>query len=489
MKQLSFSTLVAILLLSGCNENSSDTNESTLSIDDELQILITTHNLTGDPSTNRDLPSIESAKAQLGMKLFFTKALGGNQDSACVTCHHPMLGGGDNLSLPVGVDAVEHDLLGVGRVHSPSAVNYDGFAPVPRNAPSTFNLGLWDQVLFWDGRVEALNPVSGQNGAMGAISTPDSGYGVADSVAGSNLAAAQARFPVTSPEEMRSFNFEVNGSNEEIRAHLVSRLTDVNATDYIANTWADEMKSVYGEDGFTFNNIADAIAEYERSQVFVNTPWKAYVEGNTSAISPEAKEGAKLFFTKYEDGGLNCVSCHSGDFFTDEKFYATAIPQVWAMVKGNGEHGDDDFGRENVSGEGKYAFRTPTLLNVSVTGPWGHGGAYVNLRDVVVHMVNPTQGVENFDTSKLADDVKTAHTTVNTAAALVQLDADRASDINPLIDVEASEEQIDQLMAFLETLNDPCVTDRECMSKWIPANEAGLDGLQLNAKDKEGNLL
>jgi len=44
-------------------------------------------------------------KAQLDMKLFYTKSLGGDKDSACVTCHHPMLGGGDNLSLSIGSEA------------------------------------------------------------------------------------------------------------------------------------------------------------------------------------------------------------------------------------------------------------------------------------------------------------------------------------------------------------------------------------------------
>jgi len=61
--------------------------------------------LTGDPTTNRSLPQITDNKAQLGMKLFYTKSLGGDKDSACVTCHHPMLGGGDNISLSIGSEA------------------------------------------------------------------------------------------------------------------------------------------------------------------------------------------------------------------------------------------------------------------------------------------------------------------------------------------------------------------------------------------------
>ena len=134
--------------------------------------------LTGDPTTDRVLPDISDPKAQLGMKLFFTKGLGGDEDAACVTCHHPVLAGGDALSLPIGVGAVEPDLLGPGRMHDPAAEGYDGGPTVPRNAPTTFNSGVWDQVMFHDGRIESLDKFVNLNGDPGefglGIVTPDS---------------------------------------------------------------------------------------------------------------------------------------------------------------------------------------------------------------------------------------------------------------------------------------------------------------------------
>ncbi|MFV9673123.1 MAG: hypothetical protein ACNYZH_07845, partial [Acidimicrobiia bacterium] len=54
-------------------------------LDAQLRDAIEAHGLTGDPSIGRDLPDIEDPLAQLGMKLFYTKGLGGQQDSACVT--------------------------------------------------------------------------------------------------------------------------------------------------------------------------------------------------------------------------------------------------------------------------------------------------------------------------------------------------------------------------------------------------------------------
>ena len=139
---LTLSIASACLLLAACSDNKNP--------DEELLSLVSAAGLTGDPTTGRTLPAINDPKAQLGKKLFFTKGLGGNDDSACVTCHHPSLGGGDDLSLSIGVGAETPDLLGPGRFHDLQAVlddggEFDGGPPVPRNTPTTFNIAMWDQ--------------------------------------------------------------------------------------------------------------------------------------------------------------------------------------------------------------------------------------------------------------------------------------------------------------------------------------------------------
>jgi cytochrome c peroxidase len=74
-----------------------------------------------------------------------------------------------------------------------------------------------------------------------------------------------------------------------------------------------------------------------------------------------------MFFSSIEDGGANCLSCHSGDFFTDEQYHVLASPQI-GRGKGNdnGTLTNDDFGRarETKDDADRYKFRTPTLLNV-----------------------------------------------------------------------------------------------------------------------------
>lgn len=86
----------------------------------------------------------------LGQLLFFDKILSGNRNTSCATCHHPLAGTGDGLSLPVGQGGVglgimRHTGMGNDKIHE----------RVPRNAPRLFNKGAKEFIrMFHDGRVE-----------------------------------------------------------------------------------------------------------------------------------------------------------------------------------------------------------------------------------------------------------------------------------------------------------------------------------------------
>ena len=485
----------ACLLLSACSDDNDDAGNNNVGINDtELLSLVAAAGLTGDPTTGRTLPAVTDAKAKLGKKLFFTKGLGGDNDSACVTCHHPSLGGGDGLSLSIGVGAESPDLLGPGRFHSFDVAEadgslFDGGPTVPRNAPTTFNIAMWDQALFHDGRVESLGKTEGANGDDGeGIRTPDSDYNVADpNAANDTLAAAQSRFPVTSPEEMHGFSLPAQINNDIIRDELALKLAgDVD--------WVAEFETAFDDPTITYTLIAEAIGEYERSQVFVNSPWRAYVEGDNAAISESAKRGAMLFFESIEDGGANCTSCHAGDFFTDEQYHVLATPQI-GRGKGddNGTLTNDDFGRfrESKVAIDMYRFRTPSLLNVEVTGPWGHAGAYTTLEGMVRHMLNPTEAINNYNFSQLNPMIQAADMLTNTQFALDQLEANRTNNVAEVHqNVAFTEDDVNDLVEFLKVLTDPCVKDRDCLAPWIPdAGDENPDGLRLNAVDNTGAFL
>ncbi|MDD5413080.1 MAG: cytochrome-c peroxidase, partial [Methylobacter sp.] len=68
-----------------------------------LMLLALTPSLTfAVPAHDADFPPRNMAKEQLGKFLFYDKILSGNKNTSCATCHHPLTGTGDGLSLGVG---------------------------------------------------------------------------------------------------------------------------------------------------------------------------------------------------------------------------------------------------------------------------------------------------------------------------------------------------------------------------------------------------
>ena len=292
---------------------------------------------------------------------------------------------------------------------------------------------------------------------------------------------------------MRGFDFgNGHGNSTEVRDALTRDLLArviggcASDTDESPCGWLGAFQRGFASDAdaaslITFENIARAIGEYERSQVFVETPWKAYVEGNVGAISESAKRGAVMFFSAPAKGGVACATCHSGDFFTDEQFHVLAIPQI-GVGKDSGLYGDDDWGRalETHRQDDRYAFRTPTLLNVEVTGPYGHDGAYATLEGIVRHHLDPQAAVAAYDFTSLDPSIRLTGAVENTQSALNQWRRLRDLGVPSVTEIDLSDAQVADLVAFLNALTDPCVRSRECLSAWIPGDDLpDLDGQRL----------
>ena len=473
-------------------------------LDQQLRSLIVANGLSGDPTVGRELPHIGDAMPQLGKLLFFSKSLSVQRDTACASCHHPALGGGDGMGLSVGASASQHELLGLGRQRP------DGHLLVARNANTFFNTALYDRVLFADGRVESLLApgVAPSPGGVGTvIRTPASVGGGADPAAGPNLLAAQARFPITGAAEMRGDGLAAN-SDDEVRSIIAKRLADEAAGQAEGQGWLPHFRRAFGQPQgtaqqlITFDNIMRAIAEYQRSASFVKSPWQRYVLGENTALSDEAKIGAIFFYKPVAQGGGACVQCHKGDFFTDEKFHAVGFAQT-----GPGFAADrTDFGRERVTGnlDDRFRFRTPSLLNVAVTGPWGHAGNYNSLFMVVDHYAVPDDTVATLLNSTLWCYIPGYAQQPNCTAgqgdarresnaSLAKMRAVRLSDpanAMPEINLRLTSPAVSgQVGQFMESLTDPCVLDRACRSRWIPRADEAPDAHQLNAVNERGERL
>lgn len=118
-------------------------------------------------------------------------------------------------------------------------------------------------------------------------------------------------------------------------------------------------------DPITFDNIAKAIAAFERTLITPNDGLDRYLRGEEDALSPEALEGKQVFEQK------GCVSCHSGPVLSSG-----------LLVRFN--HGTDE-GRMRVTGnEGDdHVFRVAMLRNISITAPYFHDGSATTLEEAV----------------------------------------------------------------------------------------------------------
>ena len=404
----------------------------------------------------REKGSPSAAKIELGRMLFFDKILSGNQNISCATCHHPSAGLGDQLSLSIGEGG---NLLGLGR---DTGEGLDAVHErVPRNAPDIFNLGAKEFVtIFHDGRVQ--QPFKNKNFFV----TP-AGETLPSKL--ENILAAQALFPVTSATEMAGqmgentiANFAAEKDFTSIWNALAERLRSIPA--YVSLFEAAFPKIKNGSNELTFADAANAIAAFESQAFrFDNSPFDAFLRGDDDAMTVDEKMGMSLFY-----GEAKCASCHSGPFLTDHQFHATAMPQI-GPGKNHGTSGREDFGRGAITEDAadNYKFRTPSLRNVALTGPWGHDGAFSDLKEIVIHQLNPFDALAYYDRTQ---PVLTGRSDLDAIDWIAMDDAvavDQLADACQIEPVNLEPDEIDQLVSFLYALTDLRALD---MTDIIPSS-------------------
>jgi len=448
-------------------------------LDVNLAALIESLALKATIPSSKDVPVPSGPMFELGLNLFYTKTLSANGDVPCVSCHHPKLGGGDGLSLPVGVDAVNPELLGIGRTHDGNTLvdsRADGSPNVPRNASTIFNIQLLKKAAFWDGRVEIIQD-DVQTPGVSMLRTPDSRMNLPDSSVADDFIQAQAKFPITAIHEMFGHGPDKRKTNNAKRQQVLAGFLEVDDTGR-DNPWLPLFQTAFDDSStdpehvITIDRISTALAFFQRSMWFVENPWFEYLAGNSEALSDEAKRGAMLFFSKPSNGGYSCNGCHSGSAFTDEQFHNIAMPQI-----GRGKDTDgNDHGRllHTFNVHDKYAFRTPILLNIDVTGPYGHSGAFHSLADVIKHHMAPEASVVEFDYS-LSHLPQFAGVKVNqernkTLSYRVLKQFIDNKDSSKLQTGLVEEKDVNALVAFLKSLTDPCINSSDCLKPWSPVS-------------------
>ncbi|MDR5905817.1 cytochrome-c peroxidase [Franzmannia qiaohouensis] len=225
----------------------------------------------------------------------------------------------------------------------PRATGHDGQIG-ERNTPTVLNSGFLESQ-FWDGREPDLE--------------------------------GQALGPIEADIEM-AMQLE----------HAIERLTEFSLyQEKFAAAYPDD------EDPISTDNLAKALASFQRTLNTPNSPFDRYLRGDLDALDEQEKRGMVAFV----DNG--CAACHSGPAFTDSNFHRIQVP------------GSTDVGRYEVTGEERdmYRFRTPTLRNVGVTYPYMNNGATATLEEAVAIMGSEMLGRE-FEVDKIDDITAFLHT-------------------------------------------------------------------------------
>ncbi len=271
-----------------------------------------------------------------------------------------------------------------------------------RNAPTILN-ALYNKTQFWDGRVRTLEE--------------------------------QAAQPIVNPSEMGQPNLDA----------AIASIASIAEYEQAFRSVFDHPPNV--------PDLLRAIASYERTQLSFDSPFDHFVAGEENAIDASAKRGWELFNTRGRCNKCHALTEEKRDVtnFTDNDFHNIGIGTIRHNVVALARQAERLINSEDttvvdhaaiqtdMSVLGRFlitkkesdiaSFKTPNLRNLLVTGPYFHDGSQLTLWDVMDHY-NKGDGVQN-----------------------PYLD----QDIQPLA---LTEEDIDDLVAFLASLTSPEYKDR-----------------------------
>ena len=371
MKPVILSVLIMIFWV-----NSSSADE----LDHLLRNRIEFYNLKPIPKlpANPNRPLVE-----LGEMLFSEKLISGNRRMSCKTCHDPATSTTDGL---------------------PLSQSEDGKNILARNAPGLFNVGLSTRhFMFWDGRVK-LDPKTK------ILTTPEEALNGPDPKAPEIVAqlksalAAQAIFPMVSHNEMMGEKGENEiadaENNLEAWDRIIERLKKENPTIDPTKNYVKLFLKAYpetSEEKINIGHAGEAIAAFQREEFQSNdSPFQRYLRGDNHAMTLSQKRGFAVFM-----GRGNCIDCHQGsELGRGDLFASIAIPQ-WGAAPFVLDKGQGDVLKDIKR---NFFYRVPSLVNVKLTAPYMHNGAYRTLSEVIEHYDNVSGTLVGFKISKERQD-------------------------------------------------------------------------------------
>ena len=164
----------------------------------------------------------------------------------------------------------------------------------------------------------------------------------------------QAKGPIENPIEMGNTH-----------ALMVGTLVDIPG-------YVQQFAAVFGTGPITVDQVAQAIAAYERTIVTSDSPFDRFVRGDQRALTPLERRGLEIF-----NGKGHCSACHWGGNLSDGRFHNLGVQPA------SGAKPDDGRFEVTKDRRDKGAFKTPTIRDAAARAPYMHNGSEKSLETVV----------------------------------------------------------------------------------------------------------
>ena len=255
---------------------------------------------------------------------------------------------------------------------------------LPADNPLTVETVALGERLFRDSRLSG-------NGTQSCASCHSPARAFSDQVALSRGATGKpgARNAMTLFNLAWAPAYAWDGGKARVRDQALAAMTnpvEMNADPAtVAATLARDPRSgpdftaAFGTPEVTPVRIALALEQYLLTQVSGDSKFDRALQGKLT-ISEEEKRGFALFATEFDPArgqrGADCFHCHGGPLFSDFAYKNNGIAPSAT-----------DTGRARVTGNAGDTdkFKTPSLRNVALTGPYMHDGRFATLEEVVAH--------------------------------------------------------------------------------------------------------
>lgn len=292
-----------------------------------------------------------SSREKLGEALFFDVDLSSNRSQACASCHDPAFGFADPRD------------NGAEKGGKMASLGADGASVGDRNAP-TAAYAAFSPIFSYDAKSKIAKGGQFHDGRAATLQD-------------------QAAGPPLNPGEMAMAS----------KADVLGRLKE-------KPEYAAAFTALYGAAALesadrAYDAMTDAIASFERTPFFApfDSKYDRALRGEYK-MTPEEELGQTLFFSQQF---TNCNICHQlaptpaaeKETFSNYEYHNIGVPVNAALRAVNGvkpkfvDRGlaENPTIKDKKATEGK--FKTPTLRNVAVTGPYMHNGVFADLETVI----------------------------------------------------------------------------------------------------------